>query len=906
MDIREKLLLELQNRCKENNIEENDIFTATSLSDCLQLSRNTVSQYLNEFVKKEIVIKINSRPVYFFDRKIVENKLGIIFSQIIFSSFDEFEAMQNKDFEKLIGYQGSLQNVVDHCKAAICYPDNGLPILLYGATGTGKSFIASLTYEYAIHKNILQPSAKFITVNCAEYANNPELLTANLFGHVKGAYTGAEEDQEGLISLANGGVLFLDEVHCLEAKCQEKLFQFMDKGIYHRVGDNENWYKSNCRLLFATTENPQTSLLKTLLRRIPITVVVPSLKERPVLEKRELIYSMFMKEKERIKKNVYISNLAFQTLLGYEFMGNVGEMENAIKAICANVFMKNRQEDLYIHFLNLPSYFFKTMKSVQTRTCNRESETMLSIEELNDFKKTSVPLLVLYKQILEVHRKNTGSKQEIERYKLLIHNFVDYMFFKRKYNLTTSNEDFLLKMLDKIYSIIMNKYSLTVPNNQIKIYSKFFIEYTKNITDAKIWVATYQEEISVISKKIQSQFPRAYRIAKEVIENVELNLDVELDEMVMIILTISFLDMDKEKNSGSVGLILCHGYSTASSISDTVNQMLGAHVFDGIDMELRISMEKIVQLVDDYLKQKAPIQELMLLVDMGSLEEIYEKIAPLSDCNIGLINHVSTASAIEAGNLMKQGKKVNSILATLKENYTLSTHFIEGKKRKEAILTVCATGFGTAVKIGELFTKSLPKPIDLEIIPYDYQTLSEKGSEDIVFSEYNVKLMVGTLNPQVKDVPYIAMESVMMHDEVDDLDHLIGKYLSEEELEQFNKNIMKNFTLLNIVNHLTILNAEKVIEDVEDIVMELEKLLSKQLSSTTKVGLCVHISCLIERMILRQEITNVEGFDSILEENKDIIMEMKKVFSGVEMRYSVDVPLPEMNYILNYFKIDNE
>ena len=96
-------------------------------------------------------------------------------------------------------------------------------------------------------------------MNCAEYANNPELLTANLFGYVKGAYTGAEENQEGLLSLANEGVLFLDEIHCLEAKCQEKLFQYMDKGIYHKVGDNEKWYRSNCRLIFATTENPQTT-----------------------------------------------------------------------------------------------------------------------------------------------------------------------------------------------------------------------------------------------------------------------------------------------------------------------------------------------------------------------------------------------------------------------------------------------------------------------------------------------------------------------------------------------------------------------------------------------------------------------------------------------------------------------
>ena len=78
----------------------------------------------------------------------------------------------------------------------------------------------------------------FVQVNCSEYANNPELLTANLFGYKKGAFTGADSDNLGLLHFADGGVLFLDEVHCLNAECQEKLFLYMDQGIYHLVGDN--------------------------------------------------------------------------------------------------------------------------------------------------------------------------------------------------------------------------------------------------------------------------------------------------------------------------------------------------------------------------------------------------------------------------------------------------------------------------------------------------------------------------------------------------------------------------------------------------------------------------------------------------------------------------------------------
>ena len=165
MDIREQLLNELQKRCREHGLEENEIFTAASLSETLQLSRNTVSQYLNEFVKKGVLVKINSRPVYFFDKKSMETVWDTTITQNIFSSFEELEASREKDFEKLIGYQGSLQTVVEHCKAAVSYPDNGLPVLLYGATGSGKSFLAALTYQYALHHKIVKSTAKFIVRN---------------------------------------------------------------------------------------------------------------------------------------------------------------------------------------------------------------------------------------------------------------------------------------------------------------------------------------------------------------------------------------------------------------------------------------------------------------------------------------------------------------------------------------------------------------------------------------------------------------------------------------------------------------------------------------------------------------------------------------------------------------------
>lgn len=165
-------------------------------------------------------------------------------------------------------------------------------------------------------------------------------------------------------------------------------------------------------------------------------------------------------------------------------------------------------------------------------------------------------------------------------------------------------------------------------------------------------------------------------------------------------------------------------------------------------------------------------------------------------------------------------------------------------------------------------------------------------------------MLIGTLDSKVPGVKYMPMENIVTNDEVHYLHELIGKYLSDDELKMFNENVAQNFTLDNIVNHLTILNPQKVMEDVEEIVSELEKLFKCSLDITTKVGVYVHLSCLIERLILRQEITESEGMIDFAKKYPDLIENIKDIFSDVEYRYSVEIPVSEIRYLLNYFDFD--
>lgn len=98
----------------------------------------------------------------------------------------------NSVFSGLIGCNGSMEQVIEKCKAAVNYPVNGLTMIICGASGVGKSYLASLIHQYAMEVGVIEKNAPFVVLNCADYANNSELLSSVLFGHVKGAFTGCK------------------------------------------------------------------------------------------------------------------------------------------------------------------------------------------------------------------------------------------------------------------------------------------------------------------------------------------------------------------------------------------------------------------------------------------------------------------------------------------------------------------------------------------------------------------------------------------------------------------------------------------------------------------------------------------------------------------------------------------
>lgn len=168
---KEEIFAYVQNKTRSYTQATLGELTANEISKRLNVSRALASQYLNELVKDGTVIKISSRPVYFLNRKVLEDRNGIKLGSDPYLSAGELERdlsrgqRGRKDFDKLIGGHGGLSYEVEQCKAAIKYPPNGLPILITGQVGTGRGYLASLVFEYAVNSGLL-PSERSLQVFC--------------------------------------------------------------------------------------------------------------------------------------------------------------------------------------------------------------------------------------------------------------------------------------------------------------------------------------------------------------------------------------------------------------------------------------------------------------------------------------------------------------------------------------------------------------------------------------------------------------------------------------------------------------------------------------------------------------------------------------------------------------------
>jgi two-component system response regulator HupR/HoxA len=237
------------------------------------------------------------------------------------------EARGRYRFEEIVGTSAALRRALDLVERVVT---GDTTVLITGETGTGKELFAR-----AIHYNSPRADKPFVTENCAAFA--PDLLTSELFGHKRGAFTGASEDRPGLFEMAQGGTLFLDEIGDCPPELQMRLLRVLDSGEIRRVGDNRS-IKVDVRVIAATHHDlakdvEAGTFRKDLFYRLSVfTIAVPPLRQR--LEDVPVLAQHFLKERMAsmpIKVVPGFTADALAVLGAYDYPGNVRELENEVE-----------------------------------------------------------------------------------------------------------------------------------------------------------------------------------------------------------------------------------------------------------------------------------------------------------------------------------------------------------------------------------------------------------------------------------------------------------------------------------------------------------------------------------------------------------------------------------------------
>lgn len=326
----------------------------TVIDRAIKLPNRPISIMMTAYGNVETAVEAMRRGAFDFLTKPVSlEKLEILIKRALQSRQIEDENVvlherldQKYSFGGIVGNSPGLTDVLDQVK--LVAPSKAT-ILLEGETGTGKELIAQ-----AIHQNSNRARQAFVPVHCAALAAN--LLESELFGHEKGAYTGATERRIGRFEAADGGTLFLDEIGEIDASTQVKLLRFLETRSFERLGSSKP-VNVDVRLVCATNRN-LTQMAKLgefredLFYRINvITIHLPPLRERqedlPILLNHYINY--FADENEL--PPIDLTEGAIDVLRAYRWPGNIRELRN----FCENTVVLKRGNEITEYDLD-PKY----------------------------------------------------------------------------------------------------------------------------------------------------------------------------------------------------------------------------------------------------------------------------------------------------------------------------------------------------------------------------------------------------------------------------------------------------------------------------------------------------------------------------------------------------------------------
>lgn len=886
-----EILSYLDKVTREIDPPKTESFTTTAVASACHVSRNLASQYLNELVREGPAIKVGSRPVLFLHRRDLERYLQAKLEKNEYSSMSELLMLAgrraSRDFEQAIGSDLSLGQCVEQLKSAMQYPPHGIPVLLVGDHGTGKDYLSRLTFEYGKNAGILSKNASYISVDASRHSNAGASLERLIFGEGK---------IPGSVGNSHGGVVYIRRFDHLDPVSRDAILQ--------RIRECETGAQEQgrtARFILGTSRDIDSDAVKAIARSIPIVIRLPRLSERTMEERTLLVMDFLKKEGQRAASDAAISRGALRALVASEFEDNVDGLRACITNCCANSYLNRKDDRLVIQTYNLPP---DIISSLQTRV----DDDQLIPGGTEDAFDSHRRVTGLFQQIVDAFHSFEDEKLSFDEFfssaVATLKAYEDYLDFddQNADERSASYEQVIGPIVDEVNE----SYGLDLTRKTARLLS--------HLVASQLWAGTpltsWRLHNRVAFKSLCAELSRRYLVASSAVSQIDskvrLALGADMDDLVraMLLLEICHVLSSGTKRREALGVVMCHGYSTATSIAEAANRMLHVRVFEAIDMTYEQQFSDVATPLAHLLERFSFCESMVILVDMGSLEQVLDVIPRSISSDVYVITNVSTGLALEVGSILASKECLSDNLPKVLEAASPSYRVARLSKTGEKILFCSEAGVGAAEKIRRLIQDSLPESLPVSFTTCDYNELVRDGNQSLAIEGQNVRAIVGTMNPNVTSVPFVALEDLLSQGYSDKLDAALAKYLDRSGISAFHSALLKNLTLRNVVESITILNPEMLYVEADNAIQRLSQLSGKKIDSRRRLGLYVHLCGLIERLVTNNFVDSFLGEDEFARSNPEFIAWFRAAFSEMCRRYRVEIPVSEIAYVHKMLEAD--
>lgn len=910
-------------------------FTANDISDELQIARNSVSQDLNELVNRGKVVKIKSRPVFFFDLHVLESYTGKSIHRpadqcmelVDYFNLPEINTTTTlvksvpikksiDVFQDIIGYKGSLKEAIAKLKAAVLYPPFGLNVMLTGEPGVGKTMIAEAVHRYLT--NYRGQDIPFVYFNCSEYYNNPELLTSQLFGHSKGAFTGAHSDRSGLIEKANGGFLFLDEVHRLTAEGQEKLFTVLDRGSYSRMGDAQI-HPVNVRFICATTADIQSAMLQTFLRRIQVVVHLPALEDRSAEERLELALLFLQQESNKVRQPLEVTKLFLKHIMERGYVGNIGQMKSDIQFICAQGYLGSltektetiRIDDRYIKgdassekasgdsvdiYLETDTFRFKpdqesiTVEEVMRRPVSEQNQDVFYsflLKEYIKLRNSNVSfqetMSILRKKIESIFDYGIYQRDEVNQLPVASYKFNDKMETVVSYI-----EEFIPNLLTEATKNNLRKHFYSLISVVEENKKDDFFLYSGQLIISQL---DYYEEANKICKKIEEEF------------------QIKCPPTELSFISLLLRDLMRKENKGQFEkdcgvVIIAHGQTTATSMADYANHLFSQQIIQAINIPIEQPVNDTLELLKKLVSENE-YQKLILMVDIGSLLYFGNIISEEFQIEVLMIKNINLLSVLELmREIVYETTDFDYLLSVMNDKNHPTVCCRKGAFRDRRVLVItCITGIGSALKIKKLLFDTFSEyfPDNLRLLTLDYEETKTLDRLSMYLEKDERPLaIIGTFQTELPDVPFIPLDELFSEKGIERLMIVFGYDMASMENQEIKESIssryIQNLSLEAVVNYVNVLNPQKLLIEMKQVYRQICHQLDVNPTKLVMLRFMIHCCCTVERLVVNPESNYATDYHLSQHHKKELYV-IELSFRQIELSYDIKLSPIELQYI---------